>query len=162
MTCDMTPLRMRKPSVPHRKHIFPKNACSWMGLGTLGGNPGSTFIRAAFSANIIAHELGHNFGLDHSRARDCNLTPIDADSECIVSGYGDILDTMGNRNNGHYNAFQKLRLGWLQNVETVSTNGTYILEPYETVPGTNAKALRIFKGIDSTCPPALPASVSQL
>ncbi len=129
-------------------YVFPKNACSWSGLGTMGGNPGTAWINGSFRLNIVAHELGHNFGLYHSKSQDCGASAI-GDS-CAVSQYGDLLDTMGNRNGAHFNAFQKSRLGWLNGLVTAESDGTYTLEPYETAPGTNPKALRVLKGIDPT------------
>lgn len=127
-------------------YVFPKNACAWSGLGTMGGNPGTAFINGSFRLNIVAHELGHNFGLYHSKSQDCGENSI-GDS-CTVSQYGDFLDTMGNRNPAHFNAFQKARLGWLNGLFSADTDGTYVLESYETAPGANPKALRVLKSID--------------
>ncbi len=52
--------------------------------------------------------------------------------------------------NGHYNAFQKQRLGWLDYnlsppITTVPTSGTYTIDAYE-LPGTAPKALKIARG----------------
>ncbi|GAA0789393.1 Ig-like domain-containing protein [Marinobacterium sediminicola] len=127
-------------------YVFPKNSCSWAGLGTMGGNPGTAWINGSFRLNIVAHELGHNFGLYHSKSSDCGATAVG--DNCSVSQYGDLLDTMGNRNGAHFNAFQKARLGWLNGLVTAETNGTYELEPYETAPGTKPKALRVLKEVD--------------
>lgn len=129
-------------------YVFPKNACSWMGLGTFSGTPGTTFINGRFQLNIVAHELGHNLGLDHSNSLDCGSSSIG--EGCTVYGYGDFLDTMGNRNSAHFNAFQKTRLGWLSGLVSVDTDGSYTLDPYETAPGANPKALRVLKSIDPT------------
>ena len=129
-------------------YVFPKNACGWSGLGTMGGNPGWAWINGSFRLNIVAHELGHNFGLYHSKSQDCGTSSIG--DNCTVSQYGDFLDTMGNRNSAHFNAFQKARLGWLNGLVSADTDGTYTLEPYETAPGANPKALRVLKNIDPT------------
>jgi hypothetical protein len=53
---------------------------------------------------------------------------------------------------GHFSAYQKERLGWLgygasPPIEQVQVDGTYWIEPFES-PGSNPKALKIFKGID--------------
>lgn len=55
---------------------------------------------------------------------------------------------------GHYNAFQKERLGWLNAgasppITTVLTDGTYTLETYE-LAGSGPKALKILKSTDPT------------
>ena len=51
---------------------------------------------------------------------------------------------------GHYNAFQKERLGWLtpSQILTVSGSGTYAIEPYETLTG-GVKALKVLKSVDA-------------
>ena len=45
-------------------------------------------------------------------------------SKCTTIEYGDEIDTMGNRRAGHYNAFYKCRLGWLQRLATVTSTRT--------------------------------------
>jgi hypothetical protein len=55
---------------------------------------------------------------------------------------------------GHYNAFQKERLGWVNcgvspPITAVAASGTYTIDPYETT-GNNPKALKILQGIDPT------------
>lgn len=53
---------------------------------------------------------------------------------------------------GHFNAFQKERLGWLtpEQVVTLTTGGaqTLTLEPFETTTG-GVKALKILKSTDA-------------
>ena len=67
-------------------------------------------------------------------------------------GYGDELDIMGMPNAGHFNAFQKERLGWLgyyasPPIATVETGGQYTIEPY-AIDGVNSKALKVLRSID--------------
>jgi hypothetical protein len=69
-----------------------------------------------------------------------------------VIEYGDNFDIMGG-SSGHFGAFQKERLGWLNAgasppITTVQASGTYSLDPYESSPGSNAKALKILKSTD--------------
>src|SRR5205085_3337607 len=73
---------------------------------------------------------------------------------CYVIEYGNLIDAMGSAYPGHYNAFQKEQLGWLNygsspSITTVTTSGTYILEAYESV-NSGPKALKILKSTDST------------
>ncbi|CAG1001354.1 hypothetical protein BURK1_02884 [Burkholderiales bacterium] len=95
-------------------YIFPSNACTWWGVGTVGGQPSQAWIhtRWGLSVNILAHEMGHNFGLFHSHSLDCGSSAVAAYG-CAASEYGDVFDMMGNSVGGHFNAFQKERLGWL-------------------------------------------------
>ena len=87
--------------------------------------------------------MGHNFGLYHSRSSTCDA------GGCVVDEYGDDHDIMG-AVTGHFNAFQKERLGWLgygssPAIQAVTETGQYPLEPYATPNGGLPKALRIFK-----------------
>ena len=132
-------------------YLFPRNStCSWSGVGTVGGNPSRVWSNGKLELKVIGHELGHNFGLQHSHALECGLTTLG--TNCQTYEYGDHLDIMGNYTAGHFNVFQKEQLGWLgygvsPPITTVETNGTYSFEPYE-VGGAGAKALKILKGID--------------
>jgi hypothetical protein len=130
-------------------YSFPKNACSWSGLGTVGGNPGRAWINGAFINGIVAHEMGHNYGLYHSHAWDCGSARIG--SSCTHIEYGDTFDAMGTVSLSnpptHYNATQKELLGWLNYstsppITTVQSTGVYTLDPYESV-GANPKALKV-------------------
>lgn len=134
-------------------YVLPgTNACSWSGWGTIGGNPSQSWIAGSFKVRIVAHELGHNFGLYHSNHLECG--PSSIGSNCSVVEYGDSLDIMGQSlGSAHFNAFQKERLGWLiygnsPPVTTIQNDGTYWLSPYETV-GNAPKALKILKSTDS-------------
>ncbi|MCI0409003.1 MAG: M12 family metallo-peptidase, partial [Acidobacteria bacterium] len=131
-------------------YAFPQNACGWWGTGTVGGNPSQAWINGTLVFQVVGHEMGHNFGLYHSRALDCGATTLG--SNCTTDEYGDSLDVMG-YSTGHYNAFQKERLGWLNHgtspaITTVQADGTYWLDPYESISG-NAKALKILKATDA-------------
>ncbi|MGH7410090.1 MAG: NEW3 domain-containing protein, partial [Candidatus Methylomirabilis sp.] len=131
-------------------YAFPGNACTWWGTGTVGGNPSQAWINGTLVFQVVGHEMGHNFGLFHSRSIDCGSTTLG--TNCTRDEYGDSLDTMG-YSTGHYNAFQKERLGWLNYgtsppITTVQADGTYSLEPYETA-GSNPKALKILKDTDA-------------
>lgn len=135
-------------------YVFPNvSSCGWVGKGMVGGSPASAWINGALgNAQVATHELGHNFGLYHSHALECGATTLG--SACTKQEYGDWIDTMGNSNAGHYNAFQKERLGWLNYgasppIVTVQTGGSFSLEPYESGSG-GAKALKVLKGTDAS------------
>ncbi|MBI3949111.1 MAG: hypothetical protein HY314_01445 [Acidobacteria bacterium] len=131
-------------------YAFPKNTCSWWGLATIGGDPSETWINGKFQLKVVGHELGHNLGLYHSRALACSPMPIG--DRCTLIEYGDTLDIMGNPSSGHFNAFQKERLGWLNDshvppILTVQAEGTYWLSPYESV-GSHPNVLKILRSTD--------------
>src|SRR5262245_883934 len=90
-----------------RIFAFPNNACSWWGLGNVGGNPSRAWINGSYALKVVAHELGHNFGDYHSGSESCE------NGACSIATYGDDRDIMGLSGTGHFNAYQKERLGWL-------------------------------------------------
>ena len=133
----------------HLLYVFPKNSCTWSGLSTVGGSPSESWINNDFGTRIVAHELGHGFGLFHSQGLDC--TPGIFGSDCRKMPYGDTLDIMGGRE-AHLNAYQKERLGWLNfgvspPLAVVETGGTYDVAPIES-GGTYPKALKVLKSTD--------------
>jgi PKD domain-containing protein/gametolysin peptidase M11 len=120
-------------------YVFPHLPCGWAGLGSVGG-PGA-WINQALSTYVVAHELGHNYGLLHAHSRDCGSTPVSVAGACVESEYGDPFDTMGNANR-QFNAFSKYQLGWLPGAGDVATrssgSGTYTLSPLEASSGLRA------------------------
>jgi hypothetical protein len=141
-------------SYTHYVYVFPyDSACGWGGAAQIGGS--QAWVNGTLDTKTFTHELGHNLGLYHSHGLYCGVGYSGSPTACGYVEYGDIVDTMGEF--GHYNAFQKERLGWLNynvspTITTVSASGTYTLDPYETV-GTNPKALRILKNIDPIAGP---------
>ena len=138
---------------PRRIYVIPQNsACTWSGMGTVGGSPSSTWLNGSLYRGTVTHEMGHNLSLWHSHSLDCGATTLG--SSCSRNEYGDPFDTMGN-GVVHYNAFQKERLGWLNygsspRIATVESNGgTFTLEPY-AVASSGTKALKVLKSTDPT------------
>lgn len=129
-------------------YAFPQSSsCNFSGLGTVGGKPSRAWMNGSFNKSTYSHELGHNLGLYHSHDLECGSVTLG--SNCTVREYGDIADTMGS-GSGHFNAYEKERLGWLGNsILTISSPGSYRLEPYEFV-GNQPLALKALKSIDPT------------
>ncbi len=127
------------------------SACNTAGMGTVEGSPSRSYLDGTYRLEIIAHEMGHNFGLYHSNALDCHGQTL-GDS-CTEIQYQDTVDTMGGDEAGHYNAIQKERLGWLNfgqspSIQEVSDGGVYVIAPYETQIA-DTKSIKLFKGYDS-------------
>lgn len=132
-------------------YLFPANtACPWSGVGTVGGDPSRAWINGQTNWWVYAHELGHNFGLFHSNALECGAASVG--DGCTVVEYGDKADLMGSPTQGHFNAFQKERLGWLgfgssPPLLQVDVSGSYLLDGYAPVGG-GPKALKVLRSTD--------------
>jgi len=121
-----------------RVYVFPRvSACGWSGLGYIG-NPHKAYINGSMSTLVVAHEMGHNFGLLHAASLDCGTAVIGG--TCTASEYGDPFDVMGNQRPMHFNAAQKSKLGWLPagGVATHSSGtAIYTLAPIEAAGATS-------------------------
>ena len=95
-------------------------------------------------ANVISHELGHSYGLDHSHSLTSgNGTTAECiygqQDTCVHNEYGDAYDTMGQSSGfNHFNAIQKDLLGWLNfatapAITPIVATGDYTVDRYETV-----------------------------
>lgn len=130
-------------------YAFPRNGCSWSGLGTVGGNPSQAWMNGSPSTGGMTHEMGHNFGLWHSHSLLCDEGHTSICSNGSANEYGDAFDVMGYGLGGpmHFNAVQKELLGWLNYggsppITTIQSSGVYTIEPYEAA-GSNPKALKV-------------------
>ena len=135
----------------HLVYAFPQNGCAWQGRGSVGGTPSQAWINDWFEIGIVGHELGHNFGLYHSRSMDCGALVIGG--TCTTDEYGDTLDIMGAADSAHFNLYQKERLGWINSgsnapIAAVTSSGTYWVDAYESNT-LNPKGLKILKSTDA-------------
>ena len=146
-------------------YIFPHiNACSFAGRAQL---PGSRSWINTISATtpkihdwVIAHELGHNFGVHHASSYSCTeggaRVPLAyTASNCTSSEYGDPLTVMGASNPiaryPHHEAWQRLQMGFMgtQDRRDVSVSGIYTLGAMRYAASA-PKSLRIDRGNTAT------------
>ena len=81
------------------------------------------------TVDLLAHELGHSFGLGHATGASC----IDY-LRCSLEDTGDTLSPMGT-GSLDYSAYEKSLLGWIPAQPHVTAPKTYVLAP----PTTRAK-----------------------
>jgi Gametolysin peptidase M11 len=107
------------------------------GYSTIGGSPGMAFIFDCEYTDLIAHEMGHNLGMNHSS------TP--------ASEYGDHSDIMGISLLAvrDLDAPHRVEFGWLPSthLRTVTASGTYSIAPLELNPASTSlpQALKIYE-----------------
>ncbi len=117
--------------------VFPgTTAFSWTGLGELGGS--FIWVNGTFQVGVVAHELGHNFGLSHARLWAVpagSTNPVDP--AATSRDYGDVFDIMGYTPGNPVilnpgppdppNPWYLNNLGWLpdSSVQTITGEGTY-------------------------------------
>ena len=126
---------------------IPGSQIQFGGLTILG--TGKVCVNGEFDFRVVAHELGHAYGLYHA-----NLWQT-SDGNPIASGgsleYGDLFDTMGANFNNElrtdFNPWFKYQLNWLADdqVITVTNNGTYRIHRFDDAGATGALALKVVK-----------------
>lgn len=110
-------------------YVSTPAACNWNGIGEVRG--GRSSINGNTDPSTMAHELGHNLGLDHASSWSCTEggVKVAISDDCTTDEYGDPYDVMGLAYR-HSNEWDLNRLGILgpENVKTVTTSATYRLK----------------------------------
>jgi hypothetical protein len=123
-------------SYSHIVVVIPSSVKNQVGTGQVGGKR-TTVSDDMFFPEIFAHELGHNFGLNHAPSLSCGSKiyafggapaagqydfvagGVATGANCSLDAYGNLWDAMGynmwiSAPNGHYNVTKKVALGWLK------------------------------------------------
>ena len=117
---------------------------------TVGGvSSGATVYIYTLHHTLVAHELGHSFGLRHDGAVQCGAVPLTSvATECqwVEQGHG--ISFMGS-GDGHPSSFGKHHIGWLgagasPPVAIVKQPGTFTLSTFED-RSSGDKALRVIR-----------------
>ena len=82
--------------------IQPEGTCAFGGVA-LGFE---VLVNGRLHYKVLAHELGHTWGLGHASSRECDT------GKCLYFEYGDRYDVMG-WGTGDFNAYEKAALDWV-------------------------------------------------
>jgi chitodextrinase len=115
-------------------YAFPyTSACGWAGLGYLPGS--GAWTNGEMDLRVVGHELGHNLGVHHASSESCTGTSgqrVTLSSNCTSSEYGDPFSIMGSGSTRMHHGWHKAQLGWLTDIQTITTNGTYTVAATES------------------------------
>ncbi|MEY2541007.1 MAG: hypothetical protein QOI22_609, partial [Verrucomicrobiota bacterium] len=127
---------------------FRDSQINYGGMAEVGGP--NIWVNGEFDFRIVAHELGHTYGLYHAglwQVSDGN--PISATG--TNTEYGDDFDTMGanfaNDSRADFNPYYKNILGWISDaqIQTVITSGTYRINCFDNALSAGTLALKVTK-----------------
>lgn len=131
----------------HAIHIFRRAAGDcFLAKGSFGVPDGTGLVWSFWNtSNVFAHELGHNFGLDHASSLTCTNSAfqyVPFGTRCTSTEYNDPFDAMGFEGSYyHFNSYSKSLQGWVPAARQrrVTTPGNVTIVPQETaVSGTQS------------------------
>jgi M6 family metalloprotease-like protein len=127
---------------------LPGSQIRWGGLACLGDT--TVLVNGELDFRVVAHELGHTFGLWHAGVwQTTNGDPVS--KEGCFREYEDVFDTMGanygNDTRTDFNPCFKKQLNWIDEtqVQTVAASGIYRVHRIDGPTATNVLALKVVK-----------------
>jgi hypothetical protein len=130
--------------------IAPKAGCVWSGRAPLGNAKsvsGVLVLHDSASGYVMAHELGHTFGLGHSNFLRCDNAANDGawSDTCKAVEYGGTIDVMGNVDTtSPLNTYHQWRMGYLDDsqIKQVWQSEVINLAPSDFANGIRAIYIR--------------------
>jgi len=128
----------------------PKAGCVWSGRAGLGGPKsvsGTLVLHDSDSSFVIAHELGHTFGLGHTNFLRCDNGAKDGawSETCKAVEYGGTIDVMGNLDTtSPLNTYHQWRMGYMEDsqIKQVWQSEVVTLSPSDFANGIKAIFIR--------------------
>jgi hypothetical protein len=128
----------------------PKAGCVWSGRAGLGGPrsvSGTLILHDSDSSFVIAHELGHTFGLGHSNFLRCDSGAKDGawSETCKAVEYGGTIDVMGNVDTtSPLSTYHQWRMGYMEDsqIKQIWQSEVVTLSPSDFANGVKAIFIR--------------------
>lgn len=153
----------------------PYESAAVAGRGTVGPTTittadGTVALSVGWSygvwKDVVAHELGHNFGFMHASSVWCLDTPsqlpvslLDPGFSCgtgpfLAKEYGDADDVMGGEGIQHFSAWWKAQAGWFDGPAEAAVGTSVVTLVQAELASAGTRALRVPVGLDDTGAPS--------